>query len=449
MPRYNINKPFEIKDLPSPTTTTWTVPTTALTTSPHLPQVLATTHLTDAMQSTTLNILTAHFKNAHCEVAVPGRISIIHSAPVCAGVTLTLTTEVRGKEGTTVKFAVTAADEFGLVASGMFWISIVCSVNLESSALLRQRPEARAASLAGNVHNCPGGPGHDFSQRPRPAFPPPSASSTWELFSSNTVPASKGGPSPCQLCLPVWRTAWRGPKYEHTRISRGFMHAVHHGPGQLVEAWLSSGIELGPYLDSALYAAVIASRAEILDILVEKTGADPKAWESGYLPVSGLLHIAVQDITGGTSAGAQIQIVQALLRHGVDPNGYDDEYYWTAMHHAVRCGEIEIVKTLLDGGVDPDSREDEGWTSLHFAVQRGDVDIVKLLLERGADVEAGNAMGDTPLIMAVRLGRREVARVLLECGCKPDLGEGRVSAMEWLDGAEVRDLSGPVRCLRP
>ncbi|KAL2785836.1 ankyrin repeat-containing domain protein [Aspergillus keveii] len=449
MPNYNINKPFEITDLPSPTTTSWAVPITACTNSPHLPQVLSTPHLIEAMQSTTLNILTANFKNAYCEVAVPGQVSMTHSAPVCAGVTLNLTTEFRGQEGNAVKFAVMAADDFGVVAQGMFSISVVCSVNLESSALLRQRPEGRAASLAGTVPNCPGGTGHDFTPRPRPAFAlysPPTASSPWGNISSNAGSASKGGPLPCQLCHPIRRTAWRGPKFKHTRVSRGFLHAVHHGPQQLVDAWVSSGMDLAPYLDSALYAAVIASRPKILDVLVEKAGADANAWRSDYLSVGSLLHLAVDTSSG---AVAQMQLVQTLLRHGVDPNSYDNEYYWTPLHHAVRGSTIEIVRILLDSGADPNATEDEAWTSLHFAVQKGNVRILKLLVERGADIEVGNLNGDTPLMMAVRLGRREVARALLECGCNPDLGEGRGSVIHWLEGAEVKDLSGPVRCLRP
>ncbi|KAL3447657.1 ankyrin repeat-containing domain protein [Aspergillus insuetus] len=444
MPKYKFNKSFEITDIPSPTTTTWTVPITTCTNSPHLPQVLSTPHLIEVMQSTTLNILTANFKNAHCEVAVPGRVSMTHSAPVCAGVTLTLTTEFRGQEGNAVKFAVTAADEFGIVARAMFWISVACSVNLESSALLRQRPETRAASLAGTVPNCPGGTGHDFTPRPRPAFAPyspPTASSTWGYISSNAGSASKSGAPPCQLCHPVRHSVWKGPKFEHTRVSRGFLHAVHHGPQQLVEAWVSSGADLAPYLDSALYAAVIASRPQILDILVEKAGADPNAWRSDYLSVGSLLHLAVRD--------DQMQLVQTLLRHGVNPNSYDGEYYWTPLHHAVRGSTIEIVRNLLDGGADPNVCEDEDWTSLHFAVEGGDIRIPKLLVERGASIEARNLKGDTPLMMAVRLGRREVVRALLKCGCNPDLGEGRGSVIHWLQGAEVKDLSGSVRCLRP
>jgi ankyrin repeat protein len=208
-----------------------------------------------------------------------------------------------------------------------------------------------------------------------------------------------------------------------------------------VEAWVSSGIDLAPYLDSALYAAVFASRAQILDILVEKAGADPNAWRSDYLSVGSLLHLAVQD--------DQMQLVQTLLRYGVDPNSYDGEYYWTPLHHAVKGSTIEIVRNLLDGGADPNVSEDEGWTSLHFAVQGGNIRILKLLVERGASIEDTTLMGDTPLMMAVRLGRRGVARALLECGCNPDLGEGRGSVIHWLEGAEVKDLSGPVRCLRP
>jgi ankyrin repeat protein len=205
-------------------------------------------------------------------------------------------------------------------------------------------------------------------------------------------------------------------------------------------------MDLVLYLDSALYAAVIASRPKILDILVEKAGADANAWRSDYLSVGSLLHLAVDTSSG---AVAQMQLVQTLLRHGVDPNSYDNEYYWTPLHHAVRGSTIEIVRILLDSGADPNATEDEAWTSLHFAVQKGNVRILKLLVERGADIEVGNLNGDTPLMMAVRLGRREVARALLECGCNPDLGEGRGSVIHWLEGAEVKNLSEPVRCLRP
>ncbi|KAL2847802.1 ankyrin repeat-containing domain protein [Aspergillus pseudoustus] len=460
MSKYNMNKSFRITEIKSPITTTWLVPKTALAdqTNAVLPPVLATTNLIDTMQSTSLKVLSDSFRYPHCEIAVAARISVTHSAPVPAGVTLSFTIELQRRDdrSNTFEFAVTACDEYGIVASATFWNAVTCSVNLESAALLRRtHVQARVALLGGTgtAPDCPGGKGFDFTTRPPLAFESPFAplsplGTPLEslLGDSDGNNGSSDRPPPCRLCHPLPRRVWHGPEFAHTRVSRGFLHAVHHGFIELVTAWLdlgcsSSGIDLSPYLDSALYAAVFASRPSILDLLADKAGADPVAWKSPYLSFGGLLHLAVQN--------SNLETVSTLLRRGVDPDSWDGEYYWTPLHHAARLGHIEMSQALLASGADPDVKEDEGWTSLHFAVQRRDAQMVRVLVGTGAGIEKRNALGDTPVMMAVRLGYRDIVQILLGCGCHPGLGEGRPSAVEWLQGVEVRDLCGPVRSLRP
>jgi ankyrin repeat protein len=77
------------------------------------------------------------------------------------------------------------------------------------------------------------------------------------------------------------------------------------------------------------------------------------------------------------------------------------------IHSAVIKRQIEIVEALLDAGVDPDLpdtglRGVDYWTPLMQASNSGYPDICKLLIERGAKVNASNEEGWTPLILATK-----------------------------------------------
>jgi hypothetical protein len=67
-----------------------------------------------------------------------------------------------------------------------------------------------------------------------------------------------------------------------------------------------------------------------------------------------------------------------------------------ALTWAATWGRREVVELMLRKGVDPGGKDDDA-TALHFAVAHGHMDIARLLLEYGASLEALNSYGGTVL----------------------------------------------------
>ena len=67
-----------------------------------------------------------------------------------------------------------------------------------------------------------------------------------------------------------------------------------------------------------------------------------------------------------------------------------------ALTWAATWGRREIVELMLRKGVDPGGKDDDA-TAVHFAAAHGHMDIVRLLLEYGASLEALNSYGGTVL----------------------------------------------------
>lgn len=81
---------------------------------------------------------------------------------------------------------------------------------------------------------------------------------------------------------------------------------------------------------------------------------------------------------------------------------------------AARAGHLEIVELLLKHGVDPNYRNAAGGSPLVLAIQRGHFDLVRFLLAHGADLLLECAWGQFPVLHAVYRGRVEILKVLLD-----------------------------------
>ena len=419
--------------------------------SPTNPAVLSTTALISLMETASAEALTEPLINSHCLISVPARMSIDHLSPAGAGTTLCATAQFQGADSAdsnTLEFLVlvhTYHEPNTLIAKGTFWRTITCQVNLESTAYLTGIDRCHTHSSSPPVNDEAESVFRSYIQR-----------KTVSMSCSN----SKTDTRACNLCCPFPKRSWSGAaEPAHDPISRGFLHAVHHGSSRLVELWLTSGVDLPRVvLDSALYTAVCSRRASILERLIHGARADPLTWSSAHISKPNLIFTALDmdaigplkkddyahplvsgaDETDGTTAG----IIRVLLCAGVDPNAVESDTYWTGLHLAVRNGDVASISVLLEFGADPNRTDDEGWTPLHIAVQDGDVEAVVVLLAGGADGESRTDKGDTPVMLGVRLRREMAVRTLLDLGCKAGLGPGTVSAWDWLAGAPVSDLEG-------
>jgi len=95
-----------------------------------------------------------------------------------------------------------------------------------------------------------------------------------------------------------------------------------------------------------------------------------------------------------------VEIVELLLKYGVDPN--NRIYRTKPLNIASAAGAIKIVETLLSAGADPDSKDYvSGNTPLMEALNNNHLDIVELLLSANADPNLVNYDRDTALMYAI------------------------------------------------
>jgi hypothetical protein len=107
--------------------------------------------------------------------------------------------------------------------------------------------------------------------------------------------------------------------------------------------------------------------------------------------------------------------VQALLRHGAQPNTKEASGT-TALIAAASNGYGEIVRILVSAGADVNARNNFGRTALMSAAADRYPEIVRALIQAGADVNAQDAEGKTALMLAASAGDEEITQALVRSG---------------------------------
>jgi len=119
-----------------------------------------------------------------------------------------------------------------------------------------------------------------------------------------------------------------------------------------------------------------------------------------------------------------VDAVENLIKHGVNPNIRDTQSGLTALMMAAGFGHADIVKHLLDAGADVFSIDNRGGGSaLHKAIQSGNIEIVRMLLDAGAFIDwTACTTGHTPLMDAIWFKLPDIVQLLLERGAGMNLG---------------------------
>ena len=111
----------------------------------------------------------------------------------------------------------------------------------------------------------------------------------------------------------------------------------------------------------------------------------------------------------------QAEIVDTLLTQGADSTIKDKEGGGTALLRAIDAGHFAVVESMLKHDiVDLQCLDDDKRGLLHGAATSGHVDIVRLLLQKRLDVNAKDRKGRTPLHDASRKGSVAVVKLLLD-----------------------------------
>lgn len=99
--------------------------------------------------------------------------------------------------------------------------------------------------------------------------------------------------------------------------------------------------------------------------------------------------------------------------------------YWKSIEDKeilpVKKKVLEVLEALLQHGVSPDWMDASGTTLLMHAIRTlHSAEIVKMLLQHGADVHLRDREGNTPLMLAVLEKQEEICRLLTEAGASPE-----------------------------
>ena len=71
----------------------------------------------------------------------------------------------------------------------------------------------------------------------------------------------------------------------------------------------------------------------------------------------------------------------------------EDNFRWTALHHACHGGHLEIVDILLEAGANINAVCLSGGTPLNRAIESSRVELVQYLLEKGIKLHTENRKG--------------------------------------------------------
>eukprot|EP01087_Luapelamoeba_hula_P018391 TRINITY_DN5917_c1_g3_i1.p1 TRINITY_DN5917_c1_g3~~TRINITY_DN5917_c1_g3_i1.p1 ORF type:complete len:481 (-),score=79.01 TRINITY_DN5917_c1_g3_i1:433-1875(-) len=183
-----------------------------------------------------------------------------------------------------------------------------------------------------------------------------------------------------------------------------------------------------------IFAAAGKGNLELVSLLL-KHGANPSAFSTQHAGCCGL-HIAAEK--------NYVDVVNALLKAGVDVNIRSEKQKLTPLISAACCGSTEAVRALIASKADIDSQSSTGNTALMLAIDRGKIDVALALIESGANLEIKGQKGWTALHNAASggdKGYKEVAEGLLKAGASVDaLSETMLTPLHEAAGKSLVDL---------
>jgi ankyrin repeat protein len=153
------------------------------------------------------------------------------------------------------------------------------------------------------------------------------------------------------------------------------------------------------------------------------------------------------------SAKGHVDVIEALIAGGADPNQVGGELSWSSLHTAAQFNQPGAVAALVKAGANINLANCHGDTPLSCAAFHGHREAMVALLLARAAVNIANIEGVSPLYIAVQEGRVEILKLLIkakgdvnqcvkEDGFSPLMvasGRGFVEAVELLllNGANV------------
>jgi len=235
----------------------------------------------------------------------------------------------------------------------------------------------------------------------------------------------------------------RGDGASRGAPARGARGGGARGGGPSYEASVSAG-------STPLLVATVRAQVPLALFLIEQ-GADPNVMDAGFTP----LHWAVgtwesgeaNPVFGFTDAmsgiperQAKLQIVNAFLAHGANPNlpmtrrppgfagGHTDVIGATPFLLASAAADIEMMRLLLAAGADPKQPTKSNMTPIAAATgvnrvqgesnvtEAQALEVVKFLIELGVDPKTSVSTGENAIFGAAYRGWNSVVQLLADHG---------------------------------
>jgi uncharacterized protein len=232
---------------------------------------------------------------------------------------------------------------------------------------------------------------------------------------------------------------------------------------------------------TALLVATVRGQVPLAMSLLDR-GADPNVLEAGFTPLhwaagtweNGLANPVygfVDPIGGIPDREAKLQLVQALLAHGANPNlqmttrppgyggtgtgGYNDAPGATAFILAANAADVEMMRLLLKAGADPHvvTRTNSNALLAATALNRGIGEIiddearaleaVKFLLDVGVDPKAVTTYNENALFGPAYRGWNKMIELLIEKGAEVNM-VNKAGVTPWLAASGFGDRLGGV-----
>lgn len=164
---------------------------------------------------------------------------------------------------------------------------------------------------------------------------------------------------------------WLMPVARQQRLDLGLMSAIMAQNTEAAQTLLDRGANANAhYPEPANFMSLLAPQPQ-RDLSENNAVA---AVYSGVTWDSGFFHPPKEDFP----------LMDALIRHGGDPNSHDDHGY-SVLFKAAVSGHLETVRMLLDHGADPNPRC--GWPAANtrwYSYLAKDPQVVRLLRSYGA-----------------------------------------------------------------
>ncbi|EDO17942.1 hypothetical protein Kpol_1010p59 [Vanderwaltozyma polyspora DSM 70294] len=129
---------------------------------------------------------------------------------------------------------------------------------------------------------------------------------------------------------------------------------------------------------SPLTVACYHNNYQIAKMILERGSIDLKS----TFDHEGLGNLHVVARRGGSS-----KLIQLLVQHGADPNGFDEFNKWTPIFYAVKEGHKGTVEELLKNGANINITDDENRSPLFYAIWEGHVDVLNVLIKINSDTD--------------------------------------------------------------